>query len=90
MHHFGGSGMADFNVGFVIFPGITRARFHAGPFEVLSRLSTPPSLTAPSALPHVKTHVIAKNLEPVASEIRGFEQRRTGGFSSRPRTPARR
>jgi len=67
MHHFGGSGMADFNIGFVIFPGITQLDF-TGPFEVLSRLSTPPSLTAPSRFPHVKTHVIAKNLEPVASD----------------------
>jgi hypothetical protein len=29
--------MADFNVGFVIFPGITQLDF-TGPFEVLSRL----------------------------------------------------
>jgi cyclohexyl-isocyanide hydratase len=32
--------MSDFDVGFVIFPGITQLDF-TGPFEVLSRLSTP-------------------------------------------------
>ncbi len=39
--------MADFNVGFVIFPGITQLDF-TGPFEVLSRLGTPPSISVPS------------------------------------------
>ncbi|MBB3590810.1 putative intracellular protease/amidase [Rhizobium sp. BK529] len=51
--------MADFNLGFVIFPGITQLDF-TGPYEVLSRLSTPPSVSAPSRFPDVKTHVIAK------------------------------
>ncbi|TJX41753.1 MAG: DJ-1/PfpI family protein, partial [Mesorhizobium sp.] len=37
--------MADFNVGFVIFPNITQLDF-TGPFEVLSRLATPPSISA--------------------------------------------
>ncbi|MGX9148195.1 hypothetical protein [Mesorhizobium sp. 128a] len=36
--------MADFNVGFVIFPNITQLDF-ADPFEVLSRLATPPSIS---------------------------------------------
>jgi hypothetical protein len=36
--------MSDFDVGFVIFPGITQLDF-TGPFEVLSRLSTPPSVS---------------------------------------------
>ena len=42
--------MSDFNVGFVIFPGITQLDF-TDPFEVLSRLGTPPSLSAASKFP---------------------------------------
>ena len=59
--------MSDFNVGFVIFPGITQLDF-TGPFEVLSRLRTPPSITAPSKFPQSKTHVIAKTMLPVSSD----------------------
>lgn len=59
--------MADFNVGFVIFPGITQLDF-TGPFEVLSRLGTPPSLSAPSKFAQSKVHVIAKTLLPVVSD----------------------
>jgi cyclohexyl-isocyanide hydratase len=59
--------MPDFNIGFVIFPGITQLDF-TGPFEVLSRLGTPPSLSAPSKFPQSKTHVAAKTLEPVLSD----------------------
>lgn len=59
--------MSDFNIGFVIFPGITQLDF-TGPFEVLSRLGTPPSISTPSKFPHSKTHVIAKTLLPVASD----------------------
>ena len=36
------------NVGFVIFPDLTQLDF-TGPFEVLSRLATPPSISASSA-----------------------------------------
>lgn len=57
----------DFHVGFVIFPGMTQLDF-TGPYEVLSRLSTPPSLAAPSPFPNAKTHVIAKSMLPVASD----------------------
>ena len=39
--------MTDFDIGFVIFPDITQLDF-TGPFEVLSRLGTPPSLLAAS------------------------------------------
>ena len=74
--------MADFNVGFVIFPGITQLDF-TGPFEVLSRLSTPPSLTAPSKYPQAKTHVIAKNMTPVVSD-RGLGILPTCTFESCP------
>jgi hypothetical protein len=49
--------MPDFNVGFVIFLGITQLDF-TGPFEVLSRLGTPPANASPSKFPHAKTHVV--------------------------------
>ena len=45
--------MSDFDVGFVIFPGITQLDF-TGPFEVLSRLGTPPSVSLGSAFPEIK------------------------------------
>ena len=53
-------GMSDFNVGFVIFPDITQLDF-TGPFEVLSRLSTPASISTPSAFAQSRTHIIAKS-----------------------------
>ena len=59
--------MSDFNIGFVIFPGITQLDF-TGPYEVLSRLGTPPSLSVPSRFPHAKTHVLAKTMLPVLSD----------------------
>jgi len=59
--------MSDFNIGFVIFPGITQLDF-TGPFEVLSRLGTPPSLTEPSAFARARTHVVAKTMDPVVSD----------------------
>lgn len=59
--------MSDFEIGFVIFPGITQLDF-TGPFEILSRLATPPSLTAPSQFPHARTHVVAKSMAPVSSD----------------------
>lgn len=74
--------MSDFNLGFVIFPGITQLDF-TGPFEVLSRLATPPSLSAPSRFPDVKTHVIAKSLQPVASD-RGLSFLPTSTFETCP------
>jgi len=59
--------MSDFNIGFVIFSGITQLDF-TGPFEVLCRLGTPPSLFEPSKFPQAKTHVIAKTMQPVVSD----------------------
>ena len=59
--------MSEFNIGFVIFPDITQLDF-TGPFEVLSRLATPPSLAVPSKFPQAKTHVIAKTMMPVSSD----------------------
>ena len=59
--------MSDFNIGFVIFPGITQLDF-TGPFEVLCRLGTPPSISVPSKFPQAKTHVIAKTVQPVVSD----------------------
>ena len=59
--------MREFNIGFVIYPGITQLDF-SGPFEVLSRLGTPPSIGVASAFAHAKTHVAAKTLQPVVSD----------------------
>ena len=50
--------MPDFDIGFVIFPDLTQLDF-TGPFEVLSRLGTPPSISVPSAFAHARTHVVA-------------------------------
>jgi cyclohexyl-isocyanide hydratase len=74
--------MSDFNVGFVIFPRLTQLDF-TGPYEVLSRLSTPPSTTAPSKFPDARTHVIAKTMLPVSSE-RGLSILPTCTFESCP------
>ena len=74
--------MSDFNIGFVIFPGITQLDF-TGPFEVLSRLGTPPSLSVPSKFPLAKTHVVAKTMLPVSSD-RGLGVMPTCTFESCP------
>ena len=74
--------MADFNVGFVIFPGITQLDF-TGPFEVLSRLGTPPSTSVPSEFAGSKTHVIAKTMQPVSSD-RGLRIMPTCTFEDCP------
>ena len=74
--------MADFNVGFVIFPGITQLDF-TGPFEVLSRLGTPPSISAPSKFPQSRVHVVAKTMLPVSSD-RGLGIMPTCTFESCP------
>lgn len=59
--------MSEFDIGFVIFPGITQLDF-TGPYEVLSRLGTPPSLAAASKYPQARTHVVAKTMLPVVSD----------------------
>ena len=59
--------MAEFHVGFVIFPQITQLAF-TGPFEVLSRLGTPPPISATSLYPHSTVHILAKSLLPVTSD----------------------
>ena len=74
--------MSAFDIGFVIFPGITQLDF-TGPFEVLSRLGTPPSLAAPSRYPQARTHVIAKTLLPVESD-RGLAVLPTCTFADAP------
>jgi cyclohexyl-isocyanide hydratase len=74
--------MSDFNIGFVIFPGITQLDF-TGPFEVLSRLGTPPSLSEPSKFAQSKVHVIAKALQPVSSD-RGLMIMPTCTFETSP------
>lgn len=75
-------GMSDFNIGFVIFPGITQLDF-TGPFEVLSRLGTPPSLSAPTKFPQSRTHVVSKTVEPVLSD-RGLSIMPTCSFENCP------
>lgn len=74
--------MPEFNVGFVIFPGITQLDF-TGPFEVLSRLGTPPSITEASRFPDAKTHVVAKSMLPVFSD-RGLGILPTCAFDGAP------
>src|SRR4026209_1067217 len=74
--------MSDFNVGFVIFPGITQLDF-TGPFEVLSRLGTPPSISVPSKFPQSRTHVVAKTMQPVTCE-RGLSIMPTCTFDDPP------
>ena len=75
--------MSDFNVGFVIFPGITQLDF-TGPFEVLSRLGMPASISTPSKFPQSRTHVVAKTMLPVSSD-RGLGIMPTCTFESCPR-----
>ncbi|MFN4142878.1 DJ-1/PfpI family protein [Aestuariivirga sp.] len=74
--------MSGFDMGFVIFPGITQLDF-TGPFEVLSRLSTPPSLSAPSPCPDARVHVAARTRSPVLSD-RGLGIMPTCDFSTCP------
>lgn len=74
--------MSDFSIGFVIFPGITQLDF-TGPFEVLSRLGTPPSISAPSKFPQSRTYVVAKTMLPVSSD-RGLGIMPTCTFDSCP------
>jgi len=61
---------------------ITQLDF-TGPFEVLSRLATPPSLTEPSAFAQSGTHVVAKSMQPVFSD-RGLGILPTCAFESCP------
>ncbi len=74
--------MSEFHVGFVIFPDLTQLDF-TGPFEVLSRLATPPSISAPSAFANSRTHVVAKSMQPVLSD-RGLGILPTCDFESCP------
>src|ERR1700692_2840899 len=74
--------MTTFNVGFVIFPNLTQLDF-TGPFEVLSRLATPPSISVPSKFANARTHVVAKTLQPVSSD-RGLVIMPTCTFESCP------
>ncbi len=74
--------MSGFVIGFVIFPGITQLDF-TGPFEVLSRFGTPPSLSTPSKFPQASAHVVAKDMLPVSSD-RGLGIMPTCTFQSCP------
>jgi len=59
--------MSEFNVGFVIFPGITQLDF-TGPFEVLSRLGTPSLDLRSQQIPAIANPLIAKTIVPVSSD----------------------
>ena len=59
--------MSGFAIGFVLFPALTQLDF-TGPFEVLSRLGTPASLSTQSMFQEVHTHVVAKSMSPVTSD----------------------
>lgn len=74
--------MADFEVGFVIFPGVTQLDF-TGPFEVLSRLGTPPSIEGRSRFRDVRTHIVAKGVDPILSD-RGLGLSPTCTFGTCP------
>ncbi len=71
-----------FQTGFLIFPNLTQLDF-TGPYEVLSRLGTPPSLDAASRFPDARTHVVAKTLDPVTSD-RGLAFLPTTTFADCP------
>jgi cyclohexyl-isocyanide hydratase len=70
--------MTTFNIGFVIFPNLTQLDF-TGPFEILSRLGTPPSISVPSKFAHSKTHVVA-----MVSSDRGLSIMPTCTFENCP------
>ena len=81
--------MSDFNVGFVIFPDITQLDF-TGPFEVLSRLATPPSISVPSVFAHLRTHIVAKAMQQgfgrqIAATDCSFHRGRPAGRRPVPR-----
>ena len=74
--------MSAFDVGFVLFPGITQLDF-TGPFEVLSRLATPPAPGVESRFKDARTHLVAKSMAPVASD-RGLAILPTRTFADCP------
>ena len=74
--------MASFDIGFVLFPGVTQLDL-TGPYEVLCRLGTPASLAAPSAFAEVRTHVAAASPLPVTSD-RGLALLPTCSFEDCP------
>ena len=74
--------MSAFDVGFVLFPGITQLDF-TGPFEVLSRLATPPAPGVESRFKDARTHLVAKSMAPVASD-RGLAVLPTRTFADCP------
>ncbi|MBL9059672.1 MAG: DJ-1/PfpI family protein, partial [Mangrovicoccus sp.] len=74
--------MADVSIGFVVFPGVTQLDF-TGPYEVLSRLGTPPAIGTPSRFAQVTTHVVAGTGQPVTSD-RGLAFMPTATFRTCP------
>ena len=69
-------------IGFVVFPGITQLDL-TGPFEVLSRLATPPAIGAHSPVTQVACDLVAKTLAPVVSD-RGMGILPTATFADCP------
>ena len=69
-------------IGFVVFPGITQLDL-TGPFEVLSRLATPPAIGAHSPVTQVACDLVAKSLAPVVSD-RGMGILPTATFADCP------
>ena len=69
-------------IGFVVFPGITQLDL-TGPFEVLSRLATPPAIGARSPVTQVACDLVAKTLAPVVSD-RGMGILPTATFADCP------
>lgn len=59
--------MPGFDLGFLIFPDLTQLDF-TGPYEVLSRLGTPPALGEPPRFDKVRTHIVAAIEGPVRSD----------------------
>lgn len=74
--------MASFDLGFLIFPDVTQLDF-TGPYEVLSRLGTPPALGQPPRFAEARTHVVAATMEPVRSD-RGLGLMPTCTYESCP------
>jgi cyclohexyl-isocyanide hydratase len=74
--------VTEFDTGFVIFPEITQLDF-TGPYEVLSRLGTPASTSTPSRFSRVRTHIVARTMEPVRSD-RGLRLLPTCTFDTCP------
>jgi cyclohexyl-isocyanide hydratase len=59
--------MAQFTAGFVLFPGLTQLDL-TGPYEVLSRIGTPPAADRPGRFDAPRMHLVAQSMRPIASD----------------------